>query len=33
LQAAKIDDLFDARVDGDVLVEQGLAGKSALDSF
>jgi beta-phosphoglucomutase-like phosphatase (HAD superfamily) len=33
LQAAKVDDLFDARVDGDVLVEQGLAGKPALDSF
>ena len=33
LQAAKVDDLFDARVDGDVLVEQGLAGKPAPDSF
>ncbi len=33
LEAAKVDDLFDARVDGDVLVEQGLAGKPAPDSF
>lgn len=33
LQAAKVDDLFDARVDGDVLIEQGLAGKPAPDSF
>ena len=33
LQAAKVDDLFDARVDGDVLVEQGLTGKPAPDSF
>jgi beta-phosphoglucomutase family hydrolase len=33
LQAAKVDDLFDARVDGDVLVEQALAGKPAPDSF
>jgi len=33
LQAAKVDDLFDARVDGDVLAEQGLAGKPAPDSF
>jgi beta-phosphoglucomutase family hydrolase len=33
LQAAKVDDLFDARVDGDVLVAQGLAGKPAPDSF
>ena len=33
LQAAKVEDLFDARVDGDVLVEQGLAGKPAPDSF
>ena len=33
LQAAEVDDLFDARVDGDVLVEQGLAGKPAPDSF
>ena len=33
LQAAKVDDLFDARVDGDVLVQQGLAGKPAPDSF
>jgi beta-phosphoglucomutase family hydrolase len=33
LRTAKVDDLFDARVDGDVLVEQGLAGKPAPDSF
>jgi beta-phosphoglucomutase family hydrolase len=33
LQAAKVEDLFDACVDGDVLVEQGLAGKPAPDSF
>jgi beta-phosphoglucomutase family hydrolase len=33
LQAAKVGDLFDACVDGDVLVEQGLAGKPAPDSF
>jgi beta-phosphoglucomutase family hydrolase len=33
LRAAKVDDLFDARVDGDVLVEQVLAGKPAPDSF
>jgi HAD superfamily hydrolase (TIGR01509 family) len=33
LQAAKVDSLFDARVDGDVLIEQGLAGKPAPDSF
>jgi HAD superfamily hydrolase (TIGR01509 family) len=33
LQAARVEDLFDARVDGDVLVEQGLAGKPAPDSF
>ena len=33
LQAAQVDDLFDARVDGAVLVEQGLAGKPAPDSF
>ncbi len=33
LQAAKADDLFDARVDGDVLGEEGLAGKPAPDSF
>jgi beta-phosphoglucomutase family hydrolase len=33
LQAAKVDDFFDARVDGDVLVEQNLAGKPAPDSF
>jgi len=33
LQAAKVEDLFDARVDGNVLFEQGLAGKPAPDSF
>jgi beta-phosphoglucomutase family hydrolase/RpiB/LacA/LacB family sugar-phosphate isomerase len=33
LHAAKIDDLFDARVDGVVLAERGLAGKPAPDSF
>jgi alpha,alpha-trehalose phosphorylase len=33
LHAAKLDDLFDARVDGDVLIEEGLAGKPAPDSF
>jgi beta-phosphoglucomutase family hydrolase len=33
LEAAKVGDLFDAHVDGDVLVEQGLAGKPAPDSF
>jgi len=33
LRAAKIDDLFDARVDGRVLIEHGLAGKPAPDSF
>ena len=33
LHAAEVDDLFDARVDGDVLVEQGLAGKPSPDSF
>ncbi len=33
LHAAKVDDLFDACVDGDVLVAQGLAGKPAPDSF
>src|SRR5438034_11065264 len=33
LHAAKIDDLFDARVDGRVLIEHGLAGKPAPDSF
>ena len=33
LQAARVDGFFDARVDGDVLVEQGLAGKPAPDSF
>jgi beta-phosphoglucomutase family hydrolase len=33
LQAAKVEDLFDVCVDGDVLLEQGLAGKPAPDSF
>ena len=33
LQAARLEDLFDTRVDGDVLVKQGLAGKPAPDSF
>jgi HAD superfamily hydrolase (TIGR01509 family) len=33
LRAAKVDDLFDARVDGEVLAEQRLAGKPAPDSF
>jgi len=33
LHAAKVEHLFDARVDGDVLIEQGLAGKPAPDSF
>ncbi len=33
LKAAKVDDLFDARVDGAVLAEQHLAGKPAPDSF
>jgi HAD superfamily hydrolase (TIGR01509 family) len=33
LRAAKIDDLFDARVDGVVIAEHGLAGKPGPDSF
>src|SRR5262245_532629 len=33
LRAAHVEDLFDARVDGDVLVEAGLKGKPAPDSF
>src|SRR5262245_16285371 len=33
LHAAKIEDLFDVRVDGEVLIEHGLAGKPAPDSF
>jgi beta-phosphoglucomutase family hydrolase len=33
LAAAKINDLFDARVDGSVIAEQHLAGKPAPDSF
>ena len=32
-KAAKVEDLFDARVDGEVLAEQHLAGKPAPDSF
>jgi len=33
LRAAKVEDLFDARVDGNVLAAQRLAGKPAPDSF
>jgi beta-phosphoglucomutase family hydrolase len=33
LRAAKIADLFDARVDGDVIATEGFAGKPAPDSF
>jgi beta-phosphoglucomutase family hydrolase/RpiB/LacA/LacB family sugar-phosphate isomerase len=33
LHAARIDDLFDARVDGVIISAQGLAGKPAPDSF
>jgi beta-phosphoglucomutase family hydrolase len=33
LQAAGVEDLFDVRVDGEVIAEQGLAGKPAPDSF
>src|SRR5690349_1526061 len=33
LHAAKVEELLDARVDGDVLVEEGLAGKPSPDSF
>jgi beta-phosphoglucomutase family hydrolase len=33
LQAAKLDDFFDACVDGEVLVEQGLSGKPSPDCF
>src|SRR5206468_5269925 len=33
LQAARVGDLFDARVDGDVLSKHHLAGKPAPDSF
>src|SRR5262249_22029728 len=33
LHAANVEDLFDARVDGDVIAEQCLAGKPAPDSF
>ena len=33
LRAAKVDDLFEARVDGEVLTAHNLAGKPAPDSF
>jgi len=33
LRAANLSDLFDARVDGNVIAEQGLSGKPAPDSF
>jgi len=33
LRAARVDDFFDVRVDGDVIAAQGLAGKPAPDSF
>ncbi|MEE8241232.1 MAG: beta-phosphoglucomutase family hydrolase [Nitrospirales bacterium] len=33
LRAARIGDLFDAAIDGNVIAEQGLAGKPAPDSF
>ena len=33
LHAAKVEDLFDARIDGDVLAEEGLPGKPSPDSF
>ena len=33
LRAAKIDDLFEVRVDGVTLAEENLAGKPAPDSF
>jgi alpha,alpha-trehalose phosphorylase len=33
LQAARVDEFFDARVDGDVLLDEGLRGKPAPDSF
>jgi transketolase len=33
LRAAKVEDLFDAQVDGNVIAEQHLAGKPAPDSF
>lgn len=33
LKAARVEDLFEARVDGSVLAEQNLAGKPAPDSF
>lgn len=33
LRAARLDGLFDAQVDGNTIVEQGLAGKPAPDTF
>jgi beta-phosphoglucomutase family hydrolase len=33
LHAANVEDLFDARVDGDVLIKENIAGKPAPDSF
>jgi HAD superfamily hydrolase (TIGR01509 family) len=33
LRAARVEDLFDARVDGHLMAEEGLAGKPAPDSF
>jgi beta-phosphoglucomutase family hydrolase len=33
LQAAKVSDLFDVQIDGNTLIELGLAGKPAPDSF
>jgi beta-phosphoglucomutase family hydrolase len=33
LKAARVEDLFEARVDGEVLADQNLAGKPAPDSF
>jgi len=33
LRAANVEDLFDVRVDGDVIATQGLGGKPAPDSF
>lgn len=33
LRAARVEDLFEARVDGEVLADQNLAGKPAPDSF
>ena len=33
LKAAKLDDFFEVRVDGNTIDEQGLAGKPAPDTF